>query len=39
MLIEALKGASGPREGQKSTFFYNLICELTFSPLQADLGI
>ena len=38
-LIGALKGASGPREGQKSTFSYNQICELTFSPQYADLGI
>jgi hypothetical protein len=38
-LFGALKGAPGPREGQKSTFAYNLICELTFSPQHADLGI
>jgi hypothetical protein len=37
-LFAALKGASGPREGQKSTFSYNLIYELTFSPQNADLG-
>jgi len=40
-LFEALKGASGPREGQKSTFCstQSEFCELTFCPLQADLGI
>jgi hypothetical protein len=38
-LFVALKGASGPRKGQKSTFSYNLFCELTFSPTHADLGV
>ena len=38
-LFGALKGASGPREGQKSTFSHNLFCELTFSPQHADLGV
>jgi hypothetical protein len=39
-LFAALKGASGPREGQKSTFSsHNPISELTFCPQYADLGI
>ena len=37
---ERKKGASGPREGQKSTSAVdNLSCELTFCPIHADLGI
>jgi hypothetical protein len=39
-LSEALKGASGPREGQKSTFCSTQFDLRTdFCPQYADLGI